>query len=131
MDQNEPAEADRYLSKALQQDPGHDLALIMREKTKELALRVDQAKLKNIDSSKEVLFEKFSECQKYENYDLTKTLNDDYYQFVYHTIAIEGNTLTFQQVRDVLITGKAPLGTDVTELAEVIGMEAAIRYVNR
>ena len=80
-------------SKALQQDPGHDLALIMREKTKELALRVDQAKLKTIDSSKEVLFGKFSEC--HENYDLTKTLNDDYYHFVYHTIAIEGNTLTF------------------------------------
>jgi tetratricopeptide (TPR) repeat protein len=33
-DQNEPAEADRYLSKALQQDPGHDLALIMRERRK-------------------------------------------------------------------------------------------------
>ncbi|CAG5110780.1 Oidioi.mRNA.OKI2018_I69.chr2.g5144.t1.cds [Oikopleura dioica] len=129
VDQNQPAEADRYISRALQQDPGHDLALIMREKTKELALRVDQAKLKNIDSSKDLLFDKYSSHQ--ENFQLTKTLNDDYYQFVYHTIAIEGNTLTFQQVRDVLITGKAPIGTDVTELAEVIGMEAAIRYVNR
>lgn len=62
---------------------------------------------------------------------LLKVLNEHYYQFIYHTIAIEGNTLTFQQVRDVLTTNKAPAGADVSELAEVIGMEAAIRLVNR
>jgi len=31
----------------------------------------------------------------------------------------------------VLKTGKAPAGVEVAELAEVIGMEAAIRLVNR
>ena len=60
-----------------------------------------------------------------------KVVNEHYYQFIYHTIAIEGNTLTPQQVREVLSTGKAPLGADVRELAEVIGMEAAIQLVNR
>ena len=33
--------------------------------------------------------------------------------------------------RDILTTGKAPTGADVAELAEVIGIEAAIRLVNR
>ena len=53
------------------------------------------------------------------------------YKFVYHTIAIEGNTLTYKEVIDVIQTGKAPGGADVAELSEIVGMEAAIKLVNR
>ena len=49
----------------------------------------------------------------------------------YHTIAIEGNTLTFKEVRDVIQTGKAPSGADVSELSEIVGMESAIKLVNK
>lgn len=129
VDQNEHVDADKYLSRALQVDPGHALALIMREKTKQVALRIDKAKLEEVDLRKITLFDKYQD--KKDMFPLIKILTEDYYDFIYHTIAIEGNTLTFQQVRDVLVTGKAPTGTDVVELAEVIGMEAAIRYVNR
>ena len=53
------------------------------------------------------------------------------FKFVYHTIAIEGNTLTYKEVIDVIQTGKAPGGADVAELSEIVGMEAAIKLVNR
>jgi Fic family protein len=58
--------------------------------------------------AKNILARSFQEASKIDNdSNILKLLSEQYYQFVYHTIAIEGNTLTFQQVRDVLKTGKA------------------------
>ena len=39
--------------------------------------------------------------------------------------------MTFKEVRDVIQTGKAPNGADVSELSEIVGMESAIKLVNK
>ena len=39
--------------------------------------------------------------------------------------------MTYKEVIDVIQTGKAPGGADVAELSEIVGMEAAIKLVNR
>ena len=152
-------EADHYISRAIQLEPTHQKGLELRKQTRELSIALDDANLLAIDAKKNNLQERHL-AQLKTNYKLMATLNEQYYQFIYHTIAIEGmahklwvivaesktsnkiqsffcwvslkgNTLTLKEVRDVIQTGKAPFGADVSELSEIVGMEAAIKLVNK
>ena len=123
-------QADRYISRAIQLEPNHETALALRRHTRHLSVQLDNKRLGEIDVKKMSLQERHLAEVK-TNYKLMATLNEQYYHFIYHTLAIEGNTLTFKEVRDVIQTGKAPTGADVSELSEIVGMESAIKLVNR
>lgn len=54
-----------------------------------------------------------------------------YFQHVHHTVAIEGNTLSLVQTRSILETKLAVGGKSVIEHNEVLGLDAALKYINK
>ena len=130
VENNDWTSADRYFSLALQVEPTNTKALSLRGMTRPFAIAEFDKELGLIEELKEKLKIGFK-SDSMSNAKLLQQLNEQYYQFIYHTIAIEGNTLTYNDVRNVIITGKAPVGADVSELSEIVGMEAAIKLVNR
>ncbi|VDO71740.1 unnamed protein product [Schistosoma margrebowiei] len=55
---------------------------------------------------------------------------EHYFKHVYHSNAIEGNTLTLAQTRSILETRLAVGGKSLLEQNEVLGMDSALRYIN-
>lgn len=51
-------------------------------------------------------------------------------QHIYHTVGIEGNTLNLGQTRHLLETKLAIGGKSVQEHNEVLGLDAALKYIN-
>ena len=58
-------------------------------------------------------------------------MSDHLSQHIYHTVGIEGNTMTLAQTRSVLETKLAVGGKSVMEHNEVLGLDAALKYVNQ
>ena len=58
-------------------------------------------------------------------------MSDHPSQHIYHTVGIEGNTMTLAQTRSVLETKLAVGGKSVMEHNEVLGLDAALKYVNQ
>ncbi|KAK6009606.1 hypothetical protein OSTOST_25456, partial [Ostertagia ostertagi] len=61
---------------------------------------------------------------------LKRAMRESYFLHIYHTVAIEGSTLTLGQTRSILESGVAVGGKSIHEHNEVIGMDAALRYLN-
>ncbi|VDK85735.1 unnamed protein product, partial [Cylicostephanus goldi] len=61
---------------------------------------------------------------------LKRAMRESYFMHIYHTVAIEGNTLTLGQTRSILESGVAVAGKSIHEHNEVIGMDAALRFLN-
>ncbi|KAK6057478.1 hypothetical protein COOONC_05005 [Cooperia oncophora] len=61
---------------------------------------------------------------------LKRAMRESYFLHIYHTVAIEGNTLSLGQTRSILESGIAVAGKSIHEHNEVIGMDAALRYLN-
>lgn len=53
------------------------------------------------------------------------------FQHVHHTVAIEGNTLNLVQTRSLLETKLAIGGKSIQEHNEVLGLDAALKYINQ
>ena len=54
-----------------------------------------------------------------------------YFQYVYHTVGIEGNTMSLAQTRSILETKLAVGGKSIMEHNEILGMDAALKYLNQ
>ncbi|KAA0184150.1 Adenosine monophosphate-protein transferase FICD, partial [Fasciolopsis buskii] len=55
---------------------------------------------------------------------------EQYFRHIYHSNAIEGNTLTLAQTRSILETRLAVGGKSLMEQNEVLGLDAALRFLN-
>jgi Fic family protein len=51
-------------------------------------------------------------------------------QHIYHTVAIEGNTMTLSQTRSIVETRMAVAGKSIMEHNEILGLDAAMKYIN-
>lgn len=78
----------------------------------------------SIDEKRDWLKDKLDTA---ESYDTVK--REAYYLHIYHTVSIEGNTLTLNELRYILETGKAVAGKSIVEHNEVLGLERAMQYV--
>lgn len=58
---------------------------------------------------------------------LRRVMEETYY---YHTVAIEGNTLTLSEICHIIETRYAVPGKSLQEQNEVIGVDAAMKYIN-
>ncbi|KAJ1349122.1 C2 domain protein Fic1 [Parelaphostrongylus tenuis] len=100
-------------------------ALVSRKRTLPLVSAMDAKLLKRIDKYRD----------EFARLPLTSTMKramrESYFLHVYHTVAIEGNTLTLGQTRSILESGVAVAGKSILEHNEVIGMDAALRYLNQ
>lgn len=86
---------------------------------------IDQRMLDRIDDKRTVLV-RLPE----NNAAFQRAKQEMYYLHVYHTTAIEGNTMSLEQMRSIMETGIAVAGKSVMEHNEVIGLNSALQYIN-
>ncbi|XP_036027814.1 protein adenylyltransferase FICD [Onychomys torridus] len=118
-------QADYLYTRALTISPFHEKALVNRDRTLPLVEEIDQRYFSIIDSKvkKVMSIPKGSSA-------LRRVMEETYYHHIYHTVAIEGNTLTLSEIRHILETRYAVPGKSLEEQNEVIGMHAAMKYIN-
>ncbi|CAB3409256.1 unnamed protein product [Caenorhabditis bovis] len=117
-------EADKCYVKALAFDPNHTEALSLRARTGPIVSAIDRKMLQKVHD----LRDEFAHLQQ--STALRRLMRETYFLYVYHTVAIEGNTMSLGQTRAILETGMAVPGKSIREHNEVIGMDAALRYLN-
>ncbi|NXK92303.1 FICD transferase, partial [Formicarius rufipectus] len=118
-------QADYLYSKALTISPHNEKALSNRGRTLPLVEEIDQRYFSIIDSK----VKKVMAIPK-GNSALRRVMEESYYHHIYHTVAIEGNTLTLSEIRHILETRYAVPGKSLVEQNEVLGVDAALKYVN-
>ncbi|PAV60174.1 hypothetical protein WR25_18516 isoform A [Diploscapter pachys] len=122
---NDVIEADLCYTKALNYHPFHKEALVHRKRTQPLVSALD-AKLLNRVHAKRKQFTSLPHTTA-----LKRAMRESYFMHIYHTVAIEGNTLSLGETRSILETGMAVPGKSIQEHNEVIGMDSALRYINQ
>ncbi|XP_069475566.1 protein adenylyltransferase FICD [Ambystoma mexicanum] len=118
-------QADYLYSRALTIAPRHERALVNRDRTLPLVEEIDQRYFSIIDRK----VKKVMSIPK-GNSALRRIMEESYYHHIYHTVAIEGNTLSLSEIRHIIETRYAVPGKSLEEQNEVIGMHAAMKYVN-
>ncbi len=53
-----------------------------------------------------------------------------YIQNIYHSVGIEGNTMTLTETRTILETRMAVGGKSIDEHNEILGLDAAMKFIN-
>lgn len=61
---------------------------------------------------------------------LRRAKKEAYFQHVYHTVGLEGNTMSLAQTRVILETRMAVAGKSLIEHGEILGLDAALKYLN-
>jgi len=118
-------QADLLYQRALSCDPTHTTALANRQRTAPLVLELDKKVFSEIDEKKKELY-------KYSSHhpSLRNAMKEFYYQHIYHTVAIEGNTLTLEEIRHIIDHRTGLAGKSIMEHNEVIGIAEALAYMN-
>ncbi|XP_061866404.1 protein adenylyltransferase FICD isoform X2 [Colius striatus] len=118
-------QADYLYSRALTVAPRHEKALLSRHRTLPLVEEIDQRYFSVIDGKvkKVMAIPKGSSA-------LRRVMEESYYHHIHHTVAIEGNTLTLSEIRHIIETRYAVPGKSLLEQNEVMGMHAALTYIN-
>lgn len=52
------------------------------------------------------------------------------FQHIYHTVGIEGNTMSLSETRSIVETQMAVAGKSIFEHNEILGLDAAMKYIN-
>ncbi|XP_062307682.1 protein adenylyltransferase FICD [Osmerus eperlanus] len=118
-------QADHLYTKALALSPCHERALVSRDRTLPLVEEIDQRHFGIIDSK----VRRLMSIPK-GNSALRRVMEETYYHHIYHTVAIEGNTLTLSEIRHIIETRYAVPGKSLQEQNEAIGVDAAMKYIN-
>uniref|UniRef100_A0A8W7PKA2 protein adenylyltransferase n=1 Tax=Anopheles coluzzii TaxID=1518534 RepID=A0A8W7PKA2_ANOCL len=64
------------------------------------------------------------------NMALKRAEKEAYIQHIYHSVGIEGNTMSLAQTRSILETRMAVDGKSIDEHNEILGLDAALKYIN-
>nr|CAH7765453.1 unnamed protein product [Callosobruchus chinensis] len=115
--------ADELYFKALTYSPDHKAALVNRERTAQVVESLDYNLFKSIDSKNDYLMKRM----KLDSFEAVK--KQAYYLHIYHTVGIEGNTMTVEQLRYLLETGQVVRGKSLIEHNEILGLEKAMQYI--
>jgi len=117
--------ADQLYVQALTFTPRYTKALVNRKRTLPVVEELDERRLKIIDSKREQLLA-LSETNKA----LRRVRKEAYFQHIYHSAGIEGNTMTLSETRMIVETRLAVGGKSIMEHNEILGLDAAMRYIN-
>ncbi|CAJ0931065.1 unnamed protein product, partial [Mesorhabditis belari] len=118
-------EADGYCVRALHVDPQNSQAIACRARTESIVAEIDEKMLRDIRRKKD----NFMDLPR--NSALKRAMRESYFSHIYHTVAIEGNTLTLGETRSILESGMPVPGKSLREHNEVLGMDSALRFLNR
>ena len=108
-------------------DEEYARAVENRRRTSRQVEDIDRSTLKRIEEKKLA----FQQISRSGGAALRRAKKEAYFQHIYHTVGIEGNTMTLAQTRSVLETKMAVAGKSVMEHNEVLGLDAALKYVNQ
>lgn len=106
--------------------PTHDLARKGQRRTQPLVEEIDQQMLSILDAKRS----QFLRIPK-DSLALKRAKRESYFQHVYHSVAIEGNTMSLVETRVILETRMAVAGKSILEHNEILGMDAALRFLNQ
>lgn len=124
-EEKDVVQADHLYGKALALSPSNEKALVSRDRTLPLVEEIDQRYFSIIDSK----VRRLMSIPK-GNSALRRVMEETYYHHIYHTVAIEGNTLTLSEIRHIIETRYAVPGKSLQEQNEAIGVDAAMKYIN-
>lgn len=118
-------QADHLYTKALAISPCNERALVSRDRTLPLVEEIDQRYFGIIDSK----VRRLMSIPK-GNSALRRVMEETYYHHIYHTVAIEGSTLTLSEIRHIIETRYAVPGKSLQEQNEAIGVDVAMKFIN-
>lgn len=124
-EEKDVVQADHLYTKALAISPCNERALVCRDRTLPLVEEIDQRHFGIIDSK----VRRLMSIPK-GNSALRRVMEETYYHHIYHTVAIEGNTLTLSEIRHIIETRYAVPGKSLQEQNEAIGVDVAMKYIN-
>ncbi|XP_023159844.2 protein adenylyltransferase Fic [Drosophila hydei] len=117
--------ADQYYFQALSISPSNSEALANRQRTADVVQTLDERRLTSLDEKRDAL-----SAIHEANSALRRAKKEAYFQHIYHSVGIEGNTMTLAQTRSVLETRMAVDGKSIDEHNEILGMDLAMKYIN-
>jgi fido (protein-threonine AMPylation protein) len=117
--------AENLYTRALVQQPTNPRALELKQRTLPLVEEIDQKHFTFIDNLLQELY-RIPDTNPY----LRRAKRDAYYLHIYHSNAIEGNTLNLRETRHIVETRMAIGGKSLIEQQEVLGLDLALQYVN-
>jgi len=117
--------AEHFYTRALVKQPSNYRALELKKRTLPLVEEIDQKHFTIIDNLLKELY-RIPDTNPY----LRRAKRDAYYLHIYHSNAIEGNTLNLRETRYIVETRMAVGGKSLTEQQEVLGLDLALQYVN-
>ncbi|KAH0539696.1 protein adenylyltransferase Fic [Cotesia glomerata] len=123
--QNDIIRADEFYVKALTYEPNHEGALTNRQRTARVVEELDKRTLSRIDEKRDAL-----SAIPENNAALIRAKKEAYFQHIYHTVGIEGNTMNLAQTRAIVETRTAVVGKSIDEHNEILGLDAAMKYIN-
>eukprot|EP00092_Neocalanus_flemingeri_P031439 GFUD01034145.1.p1 GENE.GFUD01034145.1~~GFUD01034145.1.p1 ORF type:complete len:530 (-),score=186.64 GFUD01034145.1:707-2296(-) len=100
-------------------------AVAARKRTATKVELIDDQVLERIDKKKETFLDIPADSAA-----LKRAKKEAYFQYIYHTVGIEGNTMNLAQTRSILETKLAVAGKSIMEHNEILGMDAALKYIN-
>ncbi|XP_029676495.1 protein adenylyltransferase Fic-like [Formica exsecta] len=122
--QNNIIKANEFYVRALTYKPNHEGALVNSQRTARVVEELDRLMLKRIDEKRNTL----SNIPD-DNVALIRAKTEAYFQHIYHTVGIEGNTMNLAQTRAIVETRLAVDGKSIDEHNEIIGLDAAMKYI--
>lgn len=117
--------ADRFYFQALTINPSNSEALANRQRTASIVQTIDEKRLHSLDIKRDAL-----SAIHESNSALRRAKKEAYFQHIYHSVGIEGNTMTLAQTRSILETRMAIDGKSIDEHNEILGLDLAMKYIN-
>lgn len=117
--------ADGLFFRALTYDSNYERALIERQRTATVVQNIDEERLKRLDEKRDLLAE-----VDVQGAAMRRATKEAYILHIYHSVGIEGNSMTLAETRSVLETRMAVSGRSVDEHNEILGLDSAMKYVN-
>ena len=123
--QKDVVTAEHLYCRALIASPTHSRALQNRKRTLPLVVEIDHNSYNRIDKKRDMLVNVPDSHPA-----MRRMKKESYFHHIYHTAAIEGNTFTLSQTRSLVETRLAIAGKSIMEHNEILGLEAALNFVN-
>ena len=126
MEDEDIVKADHLYKCALLNNASHSDAVANLKRTSSIVEEIDQRMLDRIEDKRIMLVRLPENDGAFQ-----RARQEMYYLHIYHTTAIEGNTLSLEQMRSIMETGIAVPGKSIMEHNEVLGLNSALQYINK
>lgn len=118
--------AEHFYTKVINMKPNHNKASLNLKRASPIVNKLDRLMLDKLDDLLRTFYEIPATSSA-----LKRAKREAYFMHIYHSNAIEGNTLNLHQTRHILENRVAINGKSLIEHQEVLGLDSAMRYINR